>query len=201
MRASTALEQMSLTTASTASPADIDYLLNVVLLYENAATEQWARSVPQQASHLLGPQAVDCKGWNISDLRAAEVFKEAVLRAIEADVIVVSVQAADELPRDLNAWINAWSAHRLQTTGALVALVGLPEAADASSGRVHERLCVVAREAGLDFIVEERILATGPHAPPASTTLPSVSASTEILYPTFSPEPDTVEVRHWGINE
>ncbi len=195
------MEQMSLTAGSAAPPPDIDYILNVVLLYENTATEQWARSVPQQASFLLGPQAVHCHGWNIGDLSAAEVFKEAVLHTIEADVIVVSVQAADELPRDLNAWINAWSEHRLQTTGALVALVGLPEVADINSGRAHARLCAVAREAGLDFIVEERILASGPQAPSPGSTLPSVSASTEILYPTFSPGPDTVEVRHWGINE
>lgn len=177
------------------------YVLNLVLLYQDALAEQWTGEIRERVFQVVGPHAARCDGWRISDLSAPEIFKLAVARTVTADVIVVSLDAAEEFPRDLQSWIDAWLPLRLQTSGALVALVSLPDVPDAKSERVRERLNTVARKGGLDFMVEERARPTAALPAAAAFSLPTVSAPGQVLYPTFSPDASGIEVRHWGINE
>ena len=81
---------------------------------------------------------------------------EAVRAAVVADVIVVSVHAAGDLPLGLYVWIDVWLPRRLSRAGALAALIGVAEPADPHSVRTHEYLQAVARKGQLDYIPQER---------------------------------------------
>jgi len=81
---------------------------------------------------------------------------EAVHAAIQADVIVSSVYAADELPFNLYAWIAAWLPRRLLQAGALAALVGVAEPPDTQLVRTIDYLQAGALKAQLDFVPQVR---------------------------------------------
>ena len=180
---------------------ELDYVLNMALVYQDALTEQWASQIRERVSQLVGPQAARSTAWKISDLSEPEVLKQAVLHTANADVIVVSLQAAEELPRDLHVWIDAWLPHRLQVTGVLVALLGLPDPPDPQSDWAREYLRAVARKAGLDFLVEERTHTAATLSASPELPMTDVSAPPKVLYLPFEQDGSTPEVRHWGINE
>jgi hypothetical protein len=126
----------------------------------------------------------------MSDLTDPRVFMGSVRAAAAADVLVVSVRDTGELPTSLSVWIDAWIPGRAGTTGALVALIGVPPQPDAQSGRAYQYLEVAARKAGLDFLPHERKLPEQPWAlsnpgkigQTASRTIP-VAAGTSSIRP------------------
>ena len=77
---------------------------------------------------------------------------DAVRAALVADLIVVLVHAADELPLGFYVWIDAWLPRRTSREGALTALIGADEPQDPQSSRTREYLQAVARKAQLDFV-------------------------------------------------
>ena len=87
-----------------------------------------------------------------------EILLAAVRAALQADVIVVSVHAADELPLDLYVWIDVWLPRRSARMGALVALIGVPGKPASQAVRTQEYLQAVARRAELDFMTHERLV-------------------------------------------
>ena len=131
-----------------------------VCVYEDTETREWAGKVYDRVSKLAGRQTVRPTWWRLSNLNSPGVLAAAVSTAMRADVIVVSVRAAEGLPLPFYAWTNTWSQHRFQTAGLLVALLGAPEQPSQKSGRVGDYLRAVAREARLDFLSELRNLAT-----------------------------------------
>jgi hypothetical protein len=74
------------------------------------------------------------KSWNLGNLSSAFVFADAVRAAAEADVLVISVRDAGDLPLLLHAWIDGWMPRRGGRAGALVALIGVPTGPNALSG-------------------------------------------------------------------
>jgi hypothetical protein len=62
--------------------------------------------------------------YDVHSLSDLEILLASVRAALVADVIVVSVYAADELPLDLYVWINAWLPRRNSREGAFTALIG-----------------------------------------------------------------------------
>jgi len=109
-----------------------------------------------QATQLAGEKRVQNLWYNADSLRDTGILLEAVRAAVAADVIVISVYAADELPLELCVWIEAWLPRRLSRVGALAALIGVADPLDSPSVRTLEYLQAVARKAELDFIPQER---------------------------------------------
>ena len=110
----------------------------------------------RQATQLAGGERVQNTWYNANSLSDPGILLDAVRAAVAADVIVISVYAADELPLDLYVWIEAWLPRRLSRRGALAALVGVAEPLDSPSVRTLEYLQAVARKAQLDFIPQQR---------------------------------------------
>ena len=107
---------------------------------------------------LIDSAGICRESWKVSDLARAFTFADAVQAAAEADVLVISIRDAGELPLLLHVWVDAWMPRRAGRPGALVALIGVPAKPDALSGRAHEYLDSIARQAGLDFLPRERRL-------------------------------------------
>ena len=143
--------------AESAAP-ETEYALNVTSVYQDAPTRKWATQVCDQVTQLAGKDAVRCTGWEISRLNDPEVLKDAVLTTMQADVILISIYDANELPIDLCAWIDAWLPRRSLPTGALIALISVPEQASAQLEHARGYLRAVARKGRLDFLLRERKL-------------------------------------------
>ena len=60
------------------------------------------------ATQLAGEDHIRDRWYDVHDLDDMQILTDAVRAALVADVIVISVYAADELPLGLYVWIDAW---------------------------------------------------------------------------------------------
>ena len=142
----------SLSDEITAAPCASGYELNIVGVYQDPLTQSWGMPMCRLAMQLVGEDLVRNTWYDVHSLSDLGMLLAAVRAALVADVIVVSVYAADELPLDLYVWINAWLPRRNSREGAFTALIGTAEAQDSQSVRTHVYLHAVARKAQLEFI-------------------------------------------------
>ena len=138
------------------APDESEYALNIVGVYQDVASRNWAMQVCQRATQSAGEEQVRNLWYNANSLSDAGVLLDANRAALVADVIVISLYASDELPLGLYVWVQAWLPRRLSRKGALAALVGVADPWDSPSIRTFEYLRAVARKGQLDFISQER---------------------------------------------
>jgi hypothetical protein len=182
------------------APSVTEPALNIATVYQDPLTRQWATELWERVGQLVSDEVVWHQSWKISDLMDSRVFTDSVRAASEADVLVVSVRDAGELPIGLYAWIDAWMPSRAGRAGALVALIGVPPEPSAQAGRAHGYLEAVARKAGLDFLPRERKLPEEPFAPSGPERIgQAVSRAIPLAAGAFSSGPRA----HWhgGLNE
>jgi hypothetical protein len=161
-------------------------LLNITSVYQDPLTHEWCTELWERVEPLIGRGGTCRKAWSIGRLAEPFAFEDAVEAAAEADVLVISVRAAGDLPLMLRVWIDAWLPRRAGRSGALVALIGLSSRPDAPSSRAHQYFQTVARQGGLDFLPRERKL---PDEPLTLSVLPPVTPAANItpLWPTPGP--------------
>jgi hypothetical protein len=140
----------------TATPTESEYALSIAGVYQDIVTRDWAVQTCRQATQLAGEERVQNMLYNAHSLRDPGVFLQAVRAALLADVILVSIHAADELQLELYVWFDAWLPRRLSRAGALTALIGVAEPPNSQSVRTLEYLQAVACKAQLDFIPQKR---------------------------------------------
>ena len=150
----------------TAEPED-GYVLRVAVIYEDRLPSEWATQVSRRASQLVGPRCVRTAQWPVGALRRPAVMQDAIAAALMADILMVCVSGARELPADIHQWIDSWLPYRVQRTGALVAVIGTPSQPGAFGARIREYLHDVATLAHMDLLVQDRRL---PARQPASST-------------------------------
>jgi hypothetical protein len=138
------------------TPEEPSYILNIAGVYQDNVTQDWAMRACRRATQLAGEERVQNKWYDAHSLSDPAILHEAVHAALAADVIVVSVHAAHELPLDLYVWVAAWLPRRGSRAGALTALIGVAEPLDSSFVRTFDYLEAVARKGQLDFIPQER---------------------------------------------
>lgn len=152
--------------------------LNLAIIYEDEATQEWAREVCERVSRLVGRGAIRCTWWSLGGLSEPAVLAGAVSTALRADVLIVAVRAAEGFPLPFYVWVDSWLPHRGQTSGALVALVGFSESVTPRMDRAREYLQQVARLGRMDFLFEERRLPTeSPGESPEIARLPQSKAA------------------------
>jgi len=155
--ASTLERTAGLTRAAETEEPD-ELALKVAVVYQDPITRHWANELWDRVGQLMGSVDAHRKSWEISGLTESRTFARAVEAAARADVVVISVRGAGELPLILRGWIDFWVAKRAGRTGALVALIGLPSQTDAQSHHTLQYFEAVARQAGMDFLPHERKL-------------------------------------------
>jgi hypothetical protein len=141
------------------------YTLYIAGVYQDSVTQDWAMQNCRRAKQLAGEERVRNTWYDVHSLSDPKVFLNAVRDALVADVIMVSVYAADELPLDLYVWVQAWLPRRLLRAGALTAFIGVAEPPDYQFFRTVEYLQAVASKAQLDFIPQERMRPVASAAP------------------------------------
>jgi hypothetical protein len=162
---------------ATATEVETEPALNVVVIYQDPLTRQWATDLWDRVGQVIDSGGICSKSWNLSDLAGACVFAEAVHAAAVADLLVISVRDAGDLPLSLHVWIDGWLPRRAGRAGALVALLGVSARPDAQSGRTHKYLEAIAHQAGLDFMPRERRL---PEESRVRSPLPPMAAATDL---------------------
>jgi hypothetical protein len=137
---------------TTGAPRKSGLELNIVGVYQNALTHSWGCPCAVWRRNWPERVAVRSTRYDVHSLSDHQILLAAVRAALVADVIVVSVYAADELPLDLYVWINAWLPARNAREGAFTALLGADKPQDSQSVRTHDYLQAVARKGRLDLI-------------------------------------------------
>jgi hypothetical protein len=150
------LQRTATSGAESMAPDETDYALHLAGVYQDSVTRDWALQNFRQATQLAGEARIQNMWYDVDSLSDHEMFLNAVHAALVADVIVVSVYAAEELPLYLYVWFEAWLPRRKSRAGALTALIGITEPPDSQFVRTFEYLQAVARKAQLQFIAQER---------------------------------------------
>ena len=140
------------------SETEPGYALNIAMVYQDALTRKWAAQVCDQVTRLASKDAVHCTQWEISRLNDLCVLKDAILMTMVADVILVSIYDAEELPKDFRVWMDAWLARRYLPAGALIALISVPGELSVQTKLARDYLRAGARKGRLDFLLRERRL-------------------------------------------
>ena len=133
-----------------------EYGLKVAVLYQDAPTCKWAMQIRDQMARLAGSGVVRSNSWEIGSMNDPDVLMEAILKTMVADVILVSIYDAKEVPVDFNVWVDAWLPRRCQPMGALIALISVLGQPDDQTNITRNYLRAVARKGHLDFLLRER---------------------------------------------
>ena len=199
MKAAELLERTDFWDGVAIAPVVSGNTLNIAGVYQDSVTRDWAIQSCRQATQLAGGERVQNTWHNTHSLGDPGIFQDAVRAAVVADVIVISVYAAEELPVELYVWIEAWLPRRLSRRGALAALVGVAEPLDAPSVRTLEYLQAMARKAQLDFIPQQRKRPAASLASSIDLIAEPASATAQSLPELYGHRYDAY--RHWGLNE
>ena len=156
LKAPEAPERLVLSDLMAMAPDEEGYTLSIAGVYQDRVTRGWALQKCRRATQLAGAEHVQNTWHDVHSLSDPAILLQAVRAAVMADVIVVSVYAADELPLGLCLWFAAWLPRRLPRTGALTALIGVTQPSDSQYVRTVEYLQAAASRAQLDFIPQER---------------------------------------------
>jgi hypothetical protein len=144
------------------SSGDSGHKFKIAVVYQDKVTQSWAMQLCDPVEEKFGGEYVQNTWHDVNSLSDPEMLLEAVRAALSADVIVISVYAADELPPELYAWINVWLPRRLSRAGALAALIGVAGKPAPHAVRTQEYFQAVARRGQLDFLPHERKLSDEP---------------------------------------
>ncbi len=90
------------------TPDESKYALNVAGVYEDSVTRDWAVQMCRAATQRVGEEHVQKTWHDVNSLSDPSFLLDAVRAAVVADVILVSVYAAGELPLGLYLWIDVW---------------------------------------------------------------------------------------------
>jgi hypothetical protein len=153
MQTGTEHDEVESVEPTTTGTSGEDYALKVVLVYQDDQTRQWAKEVYNRVRQLVGDDCLHTTWWNIRDLNQPSVLAGAVSNTRQSDVIVVAIRSTAGLPLAFYHWTDSWLDHRPGKPGALVALVGQPQA---ESDSTRDYLRNLSRRGRLDFMVQER---------------------------------------------
>lgn len=175
-------------------------VLNVVMVYQEELTRDWAVEALDQMTRTAGRENLRSTAWRMDDLAYPRILREAAWSAAQADIIVVSVSVADELPPELCKWIDNWLPLRAQRAGALMALIGLPEQSGSRTFRAQEYLRTVARSGQMDFFPNTRKLPAEASGFSQEQITHRANTTTQVLQDALDHERHFC-YRRWGINE
>jgi hypothetical protein len=135
-----------------------------------------------------------CHLWKFDLLQAPELKDQAMLEAVDADMLVIAALGKPELPRAVRDWIERWL-RRTTLSGALVALLA---GAETGKGPVYSYLSQLAAKGRMMFFAREV------PSPKAELSLPVETLQQQAGTTSLGLRgdlPQTIASSHWGINE
>lgn len=135
---------------------EVERVVNVTVVYEDAATHKWAREASDEMFAEAGRETVHSTWWKLNELSDPAVLAGAVSKAMRADVIVVAIRLSEGFPLPFYVWVGSWLPHRPQGVGKLLALISTSPKTSLHTKRVVEYLRAVARRAQMPCQIKER---------------------------------------------
>jgi len=129
---------------------------SIVVIYEDAATREHA---VQACDHLVkrfwADGELDVNWWSCDMLANPGMARQGVEKAVQADLIILSLQRDRELASSVSEWIEGWLPERGDREGALVDLTGQDAEAGGAAAERHIYLRHAAHRAGMDYLTRE----------------------------------------------
>ena len=147
----------------------------VVVLYADPITRSAAVELCDNLAKKFGTEMdFEFTWWGFKYLNDEEIGRQAASAALTADLILVSIQRAEDLPLEVKAWFEKWLSERESSEGALVVLqAGAQREVPAQSRDPYLQL--VALRARLDYLpLSDGNLSANGNGLPENFTLPRI---------------------------
>lgn len=127
-------------------------LFNLLVAYEDTATRNLAFGLYDKlAQALLDECDFRCTWWKFDHLHHATLQLRAVDAALQANMIILSVHAENELSPLAKSWIETWQPQKAGETSALVVLLAESGLDHPLPSKMEAALAEVAHRAKMDF--------------------------------------------------
>jgi hypothetical protein len=129
--------------------------LTLVAAFEDSATGTRLKGFCEDISRHLSPHCrVVEHVWLLSLFRLRELQEIAAEEAAAADLVVLAVHNANNLPDEAKRWMDLWSQQKSTHPAVLLALLDYvrPEMREPMESYLQE----AARRGGMEFLVESR---------------------------------------------
>jgi hypothetical protein len=204
-------ESTSTDASASATHWEPKFPFDLVVAYEDLQTRNRALHLYDHlAQQLLDDYDFQCSWWKFDHLINRTLCQQAADAAVDANMVIISMQARPELLPSHQAWLEEWLPRRPHRKSALVALIAGADERAQEAERMLTYLRRAARLAHMDFFNHSFALslpsrdislpATSAAAaePLRVTPPPSVSASAVHTPQAFYHQMPTPR---WGINE
>jgi hypothetical protein len=131
-------------------------MLQVVIVYDSRASLIKAQELQFRLVRGCGGE-VNFQGssWNFVLLANSQLSRQAANEATEADIIIISASATEQLPSHIESWVRDWLASVKHKKAALVALLETELESTLELQCVRDRLQCLAKESQVDFFCKE----------------------------------------------
>ena len=172
---------------------------DLVVAYEDLETRNRALHLYDHlAQQLLDDYDFQCSWWKFDHLSNPTLRQQAADAAVEANMVILSIRAHDELPRPHKLWLEDWISRRHHRKAALVVMIAGTNSPEHDAVPVLAYLQNAARLARMDFFPHAFELPLNPRKAP----LAQMAAQTPVLTPILQGLlQDRIPVSRWGINE
>jgi hypothetical protein len=168
--------------------------IRITIVYENFAAGIRAKEVSERLANQLKEECEINSGlWKFEVLAHPQLREQAASEAAQADMIIVSARAAEELPAHVRRWIESWLPQKRSHHSALVALLDEDEETVGESRSLGSYLRDVAELGSMDFFYH----AGGRRPRNLEYGLETLQHQPESKWATL----DDVVYEGWGINE
>jgi hypothetical protein len=141
-----------LNTTETATIAEIP-AFRIVVAYEDFVSGIRSKDMAERlTARLKSEYLINSDLWKFDFLMGRLLWEQAVAAASEADLIIISANAATELPPHAKAWMKSWSAQKSDRRAVLIALLQQEDEIPGEPSPLCIYLRQIAYEADMDFI-------------------------------------------------
>jgi hypothetical protein len=172
---------------------------DLVVAYEDLETRNRALHLYDHlAQQLLDDYDFQCSWWKFDHLSNPTLRQQAADAAVEANMVILSIRAHEELPRTQQLWLEDWVSRRHHRKAALVAMIAGTNTPERKAAPALAYLQNAARLARMDFFTHGFELPSSPR----EASIAQLAAQTPVATPLLQ---DTLQhqspVLRWGINE
>ena len=133
---------------------DPKFPFDLVVAYEDADTRNHALLLYDRlAQQLLDDYDFQCSWWKFDHLANPILQQEATDSAVDANMVILSIHAHQELPPIQKAWLDDWTARRQHHKAALVVMIADTTQPERDAAPVLAYLRNAARIGGMDFFL------------------------------------------------